>query len=121
MNFPSLVVCACTWIGLRSSEDARPPRVHLPPTRGGLGQVQGVHGRLPLSFVENRGQTDSRVRFSAQGSRYAFHLTREEVLLSFVERPAAPEVPSAKGVTLALRFLGADPDVAIEGEERAPG
>ena len=30
---------------------------------------------LPVAFVENRGQTDSRVRYYAQGSGFGFYLT----------------------------------------------
>jgi len=44
-----------------------------------------AYAKLPLTFVENRGQTDTRVRYVAQGSRNAFYLTREEIVLSFVK------------------------------------
>lgn len=71
---------------------------------------------LPLAFVENRGQTDSRVRFYAQGSRYAFHFTRDAALLSFAE-----DDTRARGVVLGLRFIGANREVRLEGGERAPG
>jgi hypothetical protein len=30
------------------------------------------YAQLPLGFVANRGQTDSRVRYLVQGSRYGF-------------------------------------------------
>ena len=49
-----------------------------------------------VRFEENRGQTDPRVRYYAQGSRYAFYLTRDEVVLSFMNEP------TTRGVTLAL-------------------
>src|SRR5262245_12654802 len=62
-----------------------------------------------LGFVENRGQTNTRVRFYAQGDRYAFYVTRNEVLLSFLDRHRAG------GLTLALRFLDRNPTAAPEG------
>jgi beta-propeller repeat-containing protein len=77
-----------------------------------------AHAKLPLAFVGNRGQTDARVRYYAQGSRYGFYLTRRELVLSLV-KGSDPSDP--RGVALALRFLGANPRVALEGEERAPG
>src|SRR5262249_35295510 len=84
------------------------------------------------------GQTDSRVRFYGQGSRYAFYLTEQQVVLSFVgqraeaasgRRASSPAIlPVADrhesdehGVTLALKFLGSNPGTVVEGEDRAPG
>src|SRR6266849_3492835 len=52
---------------------------------GNRDQVLKAYAKLPLTFVENRGQTDTRVRYVAQGSRNAFYLTREEIVLSFVK------------------------------------
>jgi hypothetical protein len=66
---------------------------------------------VPVSFVENRGQTDARVRFSAQGDRYAVYATRGSVVLA-LERPG-----TARGLALALRFPAARP----EGAQRLSG
>jgi hypothetical protein len=76
-------------------------------------QVLQAYAQLPLAFIENRGQVDSRVRFYAQGPRYAFHLTRDAAVLSFTEE--------SRGVAVALRFLGANPQVTLDGGDRAPG
>ena len=105
---------------------------------GSREQIQNAYANLPLAFVENQGQTDTRVRYYAQGSRYAFHLTRDEVVLSFVKgsgassqalgsrihllaSEAGAEEPASRGVALALRFLRANPRVIVEGEKQAPG
>ncbi len=74
-----------------------------------------AYANLPLTFVENQGQTDSRVRYFAQGPRYAFHLTPEEAVFSFVEGAGAPP---GRGVALALRFLGGDPRVVQDPKRR---
>ena len=76
-------------------------------------KVLDAYAKLPLAFVENRGQTDPRVRYYAQGNRRAFYLTREEVMLSLEKE--------TRGLALALRFVGSNPGVVVEGEERAPG
>jgi Beta-propeller repeat len=73
------------------------------------------YANLPVAFVENHGQTDSRVRYYAEGPRYAFYLTLDEVILSFLDESATG------GLTLALRFPGSNPRVSLEGDERAPG
>jgi hypothetical protein len=79
-------------------------------------QILNAYANLPLAFVENHGQTDARVRFYAQGPRYAFHFTRDAALLTFTE-----DANAARGVVLGLRFIGANPHVTIEGAEPAPG
>jgi hypothetical protein len=70
---------------------------------------------LPLTFVENRGQIDPQVRYHGQGPRHAFHLTPQEVVMSF------PKADGSKGLALALRFIGANPSSSVEGVERSPG
>jgi len=84
-------------------------------------EALAAYGRLPLSFVENRGQADGRVRYQAQGPRYTFHFTRSQIALSFLKQAPSRTRASAEGVALALRFLGANRDVALEGEDPAPG
>lgn len=133
---------------------AVPPPPVGAPLDGNREQVLEAYANLPLSFVENRGQTDKRVRYHAQGSHYAFYFTREEIVLSLgkgsdapdplrrsgpsseargatlgargsdiraAATAAVPAAPATHGVTLALRFLGGNPRVVVEGEERAPG
>jgi Beta-propeller repeat len=70
--------------------------------------------------VENRGQTDRRVRYYAQGSRHAFFLTRDELVLSLLPSRGAAARKS-RGLALALRFRGANPQVVVQGRERALG
>src|SRR2546428_2445353 len=78
-------------------------------------QLLDAFAKLPVSFVENRGQMDSRVRYYTQGNRYAFYITASEVLLSFAKEPPTPEL------SLALRFIDRNPHSALEGAERASG
>ena len=73
------------------------------------------YAKLPVAFIENAGQTDARVRYYAQGNRFGFYLTQTEVVVALTKAGVDP------GVALALRFLGANPDAAIEGGDRAPG
>src|SRR5215831_5003675 len=86
-------------VGIRSDLGSANPR----------RRALDAYARLPLAFVENRGQQDDRVRYYAHGNRYAFYLTRDGVVLSF-----------AKG-SVALRFRRANPEVRLEGAELAAG
>jgi len=45
-------------------------------------QALANYGKLPLSFEENRGQTDARVRFLSRGSDYSILFTPSEVILN---------------------------------------
>ena len=86
-------------------------------------KVQEAYSRLPVTFVENRGQTNQQVRYFARGSRYAFFLTPNEIVLSLTKasRTAGLEITKhvnagaeqqlSQGITLGLRFLGANPAV----------
>jgi hypothetical protein len=76
------------------------------------------YAKLPVSFVENQGQTDPRVRYFAQGNG-SFFMTPSEVMLSFAEDPTEKQTPQE--LALALRFVGANPNVEPEGSQRAPG
>ncbi|MFQ5741382.1 MAG: hypothetical protein ACE5JX_20485, partial [Acidobacteriota bacterium] len=50
-------------------------------------RVLSSYGRLPLRFEENRGQTDSRVRFLSRNSGHVVFLTSNEAVFSL--RPAS--------------------------------
>src|SRR6266850_5807262 len=110
------IVAVTVAIG-NSSSPTSARRSNTPPDASDsrAGRVLDAYARLPVAFVENRGQIDPRVRYYAQGPRYAFYLTRDEVILSFVNDPAAG------GLALSLRFRGSNQAVALEGEERAAG
>ena len=90
-----LAVALATWT---LGPGAKPATLGAAPDRHTL--ALNAFANLPLAFVENHGQADSRVRFYAQGPRYAFHFTREAALFTFTE-----EANPRRGVVLGLRFV----------------
>ena len=74
-----------------------------------------AYGKLPLSFVPNKGQTDEAVRYYAQGAGYGFFFTKEGATLSFAEGKGRG------GHALALEFLGANPHPTLTAQERLSG
>ncbi len=72
-------------------------------------QIKERFGNLPLSFEENRGQTDKSVRFISRGAGYKLYLTDKEAVLDL------------SGATLALKLIGSQPDSMVEGLEPLPG
>ena len=81
-------------------------------------QALAAYAKLPLAFIANAGQTDARVRYSAQGAGFSVFLTRREAMLS-LQRPGKQR--RGRGVALALRFVGSNRNVAIRGERPGPG
>ncbi len=96
-----------------------------------------AYGQLPISFEANQGQADSQVRFLARGPGYRLFLTPTEALLAAsanAHTPAAlhsrfsPAVAdpatlaSADPPTLVgMRFLNANPQAEVTGEQLLPG
>ena len=81
-------------------------------------EALAAYGRLPLAFTPNVGQTDPRVRYSAEGAGFSVFLTRRQAMLSL---QPLDEQRRGRGVALALRFLGSNPNVAVRGERPGPG
>src|SRR5262249_3936657 len=81
--------------------------------RQSVAMPSQAFGTFPLTFVENRGQTHAPVRYYAQGPRYAIYVTQRDMVLTFLKDG---RVPSGDGHVLALRFLDANPAVALAGE-----
>ena len=71
------------------------------------------YGKLPLSFEENRGQADARVKFLSHGSGYAISLTPSEVFLNL---PAAGN--AGRQSAIRMSFPGANASPAVTGGER---
>src|SRR5580692_12810093 len=68
--------------------------------------ILDAYGKLPLSFEENSGQTDSRVRFLAHGAGYTVFLTDQEATLrldmtskSNASKLAGPSNPAGSETT----------------------
>jgi Bacterial Ig-like domain (group 1)/Beta-propeller repeat len=78
------------------------------PSAGSKQQALSAYQKLPLAFVPNAGQTDARVRYSAQRAGMSVFFTRSEAVLAFAKGKQAE--------ALALRFLGAKP-TAIQGRQ----
>lgn len=93
MNSKSVLLCLST-MAVATALSARDLRPDL---------------KLPLTFIENRGQKDNRIRYYAQGDGYSVFLTHDGVVLSF-----------GQGST-TLRFIGTNPRARIEGSEPAAG
>ena len=130
-----------------SSSVFGPPRV-LPKSPAPRAKAQadpkaqnGIvesYGKLPLSFEENRGQSDPRVRFLSRGQGYTLLLTGDEAVFSLSggrtrrESPLVPREiaadpstmkpePAAKDAVLRMKLMNANSDAAVTGADELPG
>ncbi len=138
----TVVVAMAVWTGGSHLASRQVAERAAPAVReDSREQILKAYANQPVTFVENRGQLDTQVRYYAQGSRYAFYFTPEAAVLTLMKGTSAPSkatldaqgsgIPDAvklaaveapaQGVALALRFLGSNPQVMLEGQERAPG
>ncbi len=83
--------------------DAAPPKT-----------AAASYAQLPLSFEQNRGQFDERIRFASRAGGYALLLASTEAVLSY---------PTGEGTraTLRMRLVGANSDAPAAGLEELPG
>jgi hypothetical protein len=66
-----------------------------------------AYGKTPMSFEENLGQTDARVRFLARGAGYTVFLTDHDATLR-LGRPSAKADAPAPGAVVRFTLAGAN-------------
>src|SRR5262249_52097702 len=107
----SLAAAALSLIALGTFLVAQPgggPAYHHRLSSAERQRVASAYARLPLSFEENRGQSDPRVRFLVRGPGYGLFLTSQGPVLSLAHARSASDV-------VALRLLGARAHPRLEG------
>lgn len=55
-----------------------------------------AYGRMPLSFVENKGQMDSTVRFYVSGAAMTMFFTNTEMVMEIIKRDNSAEKPDRR-------------------------
>ena len=129
----SLVLChSLVGCGRESSDKGPQPEVRA-PAEPVAAPPKPALGRLPLSFVENKGQLDTTVKYVLRGPQGSVFFTPTEVVFEIFERKtpqptksgiARPEIDEAgerRGVIVRLSFPGANPDHVVEGRKVLPG
>jgi CSLREA domain-containing protein len=88
----------------------------------GARPTPGDYGTLPLYFVENRGQIDSRVGFVAHARGAASYFTSDGVTFAITSAHPRPDggdpagmVDGAQRYAVKLDFLGASPGARLVG------
>ena len=126
------IICILAPVGLILA--ATPGTLDV-PTRT---QVSKTYGKLPLSFEENLGQSDSQVKFLSRGSGYTLFLTSTgEAVLTLREPVKSDEgnerstlstvlrddksLPDMNTATVRMRLIEANPQPQVTGLEELSG
>lgn len=93
-------------------------------------RIRQSYGNLPLYFIENRGQIDSRVGYYSQGAGSSVYFTRQGITFSLADstsrltpishRRDKRRALSAERWTLKLDFIDSNPDLRLRGADKAP-
>jgi hypothetical protein len=104
------------------------------PSPIALNAARASFAKLPLSFEENTGQTDSRVKFTSRGAGYNLFLTGDEAVFALRGGSSSANCPplsastnancanrsktnSSEGSVLWMKILGANSSAQISGAD----
>lgn len=76
-------------------------------------RIADAYGKQPLAFEENRGQTDSQVKFLTRGEGYGLFLTSTEAVIALRGQGPSP--------VLRMRWFGGNSSPSISGQGELPG
>ncbi|HEY0545995.1 MAG TPA: SBBP repeat-containing protein [Pyrinomonadaceae bacterium] len=87
-------------------------------SRPDSSQVAEEFGKLPLSFEQNKGQTDKAVKFLARNPRYTLFLTDTEAVFALRKFEGAKRV---RRQVLRMQLVGANSQPRVEGRAEFTG
>ncbi len=91
-------------LGVGGRGEARVPHPASRRDEPNLKPKLATYGNLPLSFEENRGQTDARVKFLAHAGSATLFLTQQEIVLA-----------ADQSVPVRMRFVGSNAASSVAG------
>ena len=89
----------------------------VPDSQKSTNQILEEYGKIPLSFEQNLGQTDSQVKFLSRGSGYTIFFTPDDVVMSL---RSTSEDSSNQYITIEMSLIGVNP-AQITGLEKQAG
>ena len=118
---------------LASKTQATQTAASAPPSPAAFQAARASFARLPLSFEENVGQADARVKYTSRGAGYNLFLTADEAVFALRGRSASPNCAGADSsfirdcanvgakaadvFILRLKMLGANPSARVLGSD----
>lgn len=149
IRLSTLLFCFSAGVAAQSSQPASRPKAKRPVTMApaspaAVQAARASFAKLPLSFEENRGQTDGRVKYLSRAANYNVFLTADEAALTLrkanagigcaglagrIDRNCAtpgtsgsdPSKDRPEDAVLWLKMLGANAAAQITGSDPLPG
>src|ERR1700687_6209977 len=140
--FSAFVLCITANVKAQSSKpvlkaQATQPAATASPSPAAAEAVRASFAKLPLSFEENVGQTDGRVKYMSRGSGYSLFLTADQAVFALRDGSAPanctgltrkinpdcahPSNQRPDQSVLWLKMLGANASAQILGSDLLPG
>lgn len=139
----SLLLALMLAVALAGSLQMEAPRPHpgAEPEGATTAKIQAALGKLPLYFIENRGQLDPQVAYYVQGKATTIYFTAQGVTFALTGpgtlqpapdtsvhraawRPRAfsrlAEAAQRQRWAVKLEFVGATPNVTPIGQDPTP-
>jgi hypothetical protein len=133
-SFSVLTIGVAAVIALLWLRESPRPETSSRSESKSRGQLRAIV-KMPLYFIENRGQVDPRVAFTVQGTNKTLYFGREGVTIALpspdrtIDAPriekaslghaTALEAPGGRWI-VKLDFVGASGNARIAGEEKTP-
>jgi hypothetical protein len=140
--FAAFALCLTANVKAQSSKPALKAQAAQPATTASTSPraVQAARAsfaKLPLSFEENVGQTDGRVKYTSRGAGYNLFLTADEAIFALRGGSASANCTSpaekihpncadssknkSEGSVLWLKMMGANASAQVLGSDALPG
>src|SRR6202521_68658 len=140
--FSAFVLCLSANVTAQSAKTAlkapaAQPAATTSPSPAAAEAARASFAKLPLSFEENIGQTDDRVKYMSRGSDYNLFLTAHQAVFALRDASASPNCaglnrriipdcahPSGRRPdqsVLWLKMTGANASAQILGSDLLPG
>jgi hypothetical protein len=131
-SFLQLAIGVVAVIAIVSLRESPPIGAARPNESKESGRLRTMV-KMPLYFIENRGQVDPRVAFTVQGTNKTLYFTKEGVTIALpssdrtidapriekasLRQPTGPEASGGRWI-VKLDFVGANGNARIAGEEK---
>ena len=97
----------------------------IPPDSATKTKVLASYGKLPLSFIENKGQVNKTVSYYLKGRQGTIYFTQEGMVYDLVSAgPSHPKktLPTErKRLSFTLKPIGANKDRSLIATDKLPG
>lgn len=124
LSLPAAINRAPSAVGRTSPDSAGRTQIDT----AARSEISEAYGKLPLSFEQNHGQMDRRVKFLSRGPSHALLLTQTEAVLSLLSEKADSTLKEsqtldrqAQSSVLRMKLVGANQAPQINGRERLQG